>query len=277
MLIKYLNKASKHISLVKFAHTLLALPFALIGFFIAISQNPGSFSLWIFIKVLLCMIFARNAAMAFNRYADRNIDAINPRIACRKIPAKIIRPNSALIFVVMNSLLFITTAYFINKLVFYLSPVALTVILGYSYAKRFTWLAHLFLGLGLSLAPIGAYLAVNGHFSLLPILFYIVVLFWVSGFDVIYALQDEDIDKTLNLKLIPAFMGRKNALFVSVILHVNSVFFVIIAGLMGNAGHFFWVGALIFSILLIYQHLLVKPNDISKVNIAFLQPTVLPA
>jgi 4-hydroxybenzoate polyprenyltransferase len=153
--------------------------------------------------------------------------------------------------------------------VFFLSPVALTVILGYSYTKRFTWLAHLVLGLGLSLAPIGAYLAVTGHFSLLPILFSIIVLFWVSGFDVIYALQDEDFDKSLNLKSIPAFMGKKNALLTSVILHLVSATFVVVAGILGQTGILFWAGASVFVVLLVYQHFLVKPHDLSKVNLAF--------
>ena len=269
MLKKLVNKTSNYISLVKFAHTLFALPFALIGFFIAIRQNPGSFTYWLFIEVLLCMVFARNAAMAFNRYADRRFDAQNPRTAWREIPAKVIKPNSALIFVILNGFLFILTTYFINPLVFYLSPVALLVILGYSFTKRFTWLAHLALGLGLSLSPIGAYLAVTGHFDVYPILFSIIVLFWVSGFDIIYALQDEEFDKSLKLKSIPAFMGKKNAWIASIILHIISASFVVIAGVIGHSGNLFWTGAFIFIILLVYQHFLVKPNDISKVNLAF--------
>jgi len=266
---KILTTTSNYISLVKFAHTLFALPFALIGFFIAVHQYPERFTLWLFLEVLLCMVFARNSAMAFNRYADRHFDAKNPRTAWREIPANVIKADSALVFVILNSCLFILTTYFINPLVFFLSPVALTVILGYSYTKRFTWLAHLVLGLGLSLAPIGAYLAVTGHFSLLPILFSIIVLFWVSGFDVIYALQDEDFDKSLNLKSIPAFMGKKNALLTSVILHLISATFVVVAGILGQTGILFWAGASVFVILLVYQHFLVKPHDLSKVNLAF--------
>jgi len=269
MLKKVFARTSDYISLVKFAHTLFALPFALIGFFIAISRYPDRFTIWLFVGVLLCMVFARNAAMAFNRYADRRFDAQNPRTAWREIPAKVIRPYSALIFVVLNSFLFVLTTFFINPLVFYLSPVALTVILGYSFTKRFTWLAHLVLGLGLSLSPIGAYLAVTGHFSLLPVIFSIIVLFWVSGFDIIYALQDEEFDKSLKLKSIPAFMGKKNALITSIILHFISATFVIVAGVAGDVGILYWAGALIFVALLIYQHFLVKPGDISKVNLAF--------
>ena len=158
------------------------------------------------------MVFARSAAMAFNRYLDRNFDAKNPRTAIREIPAGIISANSALSFTVISSFLFIITCYFINRICFFLSPVALLIVLGYSYTKRFTPLCHLILGLGLSLAPIGAYLAVTAHFSLLPVLFSLSVIFWVSGFDIIYALQDEEFDKSQKLFSIPAWLGKAKAL-----------------------------------------------------------------
>src|SRR5206468_12256705 len=151
------------------------------------------------ILVVLCMVFARSAAMAFNRYLDRNFDAKNPRTAIREIPSGIISANSALVFTVISSFLFIITCYFINAICFFLSPVALAVVLGYSYTKRFTPLCHLILGLGLSLAPIGAFLAVTGEFHWLPILFSIAVVCWVSGFDIIYALQDVDFDQSQKL------------------------------------------------------------------------------
>ena len=215
------------------------------------------------------MVFARNAAMAFNRYADRDIDKKNPRTAVREIPSEVIKPKSALFFVILNSVLFVATTYFINPLVFYLSPVALLIVLGYSYAKRFTWLAHLILGLGLSLAPIGAYLAVTGRFDILPLLYSFIVLFWVAGFDIIYALQDEEFDKEQNLKSIPVFMGKKGALNFSSFLHTLTIALVIIAGILGDGKVLFWIGAVIFIALLIYQHFLVKPNDLSKVNLAF--------
>lgn len=266
---KLLKKTTNYLSLVKFAHTVFALPFALIGFSLAIYQMPDAFSWWLLLEVLLCMVFARNAAMAFNRYADRKIDKINPRTAIREIPAEIIQPKSALFFVILNSALFIATTYFINPLVFYLSPIALLVVLGYSYTKRFTWLAHLVLGLGLSLAPIGAYLAVAGRFDILPLLYSFIVLFWVSGFDIIYALQDEEFDKSQNLKSIPVFMGKKGALNFSSFLHALTIAFVIIAGMLGEGLFLYWIGAAIFIILLGYQHYLVKPNDLSKVNLAF--------
>ena len=181
-----------YLSLIKFSHTIFAMPFALIGFFLGLSWNTdGRDYIKIFILVVLCMVFARSAAMAFNRYLDKNFDALNPRTAIREIPSGIISANSALLFTIVCSLLFMACAFLLNPLCFYLSPVALAVILGYSYTKRFTPLCHLVLGLGLSLAPIGAFLAVTAEFALVPVLFSIAVLLWVSGFDIIYALQDE--------------------------------------------------------------------------------------
>jgi 4-hydroxybenzoate polyprenyltransferase len=215
------------------------------------------------------MIFARSAAMAFNRYLDAQYDAKNPRTAVREIPAGIIKPGNAFFFVIANCILFIVCTFFINSLCFYLSPVALFVVLFYSYTKRFTAFCHLVLGIGLSLAPIGAYIAVTGVFALLPILFSFTVLFWVSGFDIIYALQDEEFDKANNLKSIPSVLGKVKALRVSELLHSLSATCVIYAGIYGHFGWLFWLGVLFFCALLIYQHLLVKPNDLSKVNMAF--------
>src|SRR6202165_791468 len=178
----------KYLSLVTFTHTIFAMPFAFIGFFLAVTTTNAHFEWTKLVIMVLCMVFARNSAMAFNRYLDRDVDAKNPRTKQRDIPSGRISPASALTFTIINCLLFIATTWFINPLCFYLSPVALLVVLGYSATKRFTALCHLVLGLGLSLAPIGAYLAVTGHFALLPILFSLTVIFWVSGFDIIYAL-----------------------------------------------------------------------------------------
>jgi 4-hydroxybenzoate polyprenyltransferase len=197
---------NNYLSLVKFSHTIFALPFAVIGYFLAIHFTANVFDLKLFGLIILCMIFARSAAMAFNRYIDKHIDAANERTAVREIPSGAVKPTSALVFVIINCLLFVTTTYFINTICFYLSPVALAVVLGYSYTKRFTALCHLVLGVGLSLAPIGAYLAVTGEFNLLPLLFSFAVLFWVSGFDIIYALQDEEFDKSKILKSITVIL-----------------------------------------------------------------------
>src|SRR6195952_42945 len=212
-----------YLSLVTFAHTIFAMPFAMIGFFFGLrAVNYETFKPWweLLILVLLCMVFARSAAMAFNRWLDAEFDLVNPRTAIREIPAGVITKTNAMIFVVFNSMLFIGTAYFINALCLVLAPVALFVILFYSYTKRFTPLCHLVLGLGLSLAPIGAYIAVTGKFATVPVLFSAAVLCWVSGFDIIYALQDVDFDLSQDLYSIPAVLGKTRALRVSEFLHL---------------------------------------------------------
>lgn len=263
------KKINHYLSLVKFSHTLFAMPFAIIGYFMAVKAGYSGISLKLLVLVVLCMVFARNAAMAFNRYADRHLDKLNPRTALREIPAGIIKAESAFIFTIINSILFIATTWFINQLTFFLAPVALMVILGYSLSKRFTILCHFILGVGLSLAPIGAYLAVSGKFDLLPLLLSFVVLLWVSGFDIIYALQDENFDKETSLHSIPAYLGKKKALLLSSVLHFFAAFLVVIIGYMGAFNYYYWIGAVIFILLLIYQHSIVKPNDISRVNLAF--------
>jgi len=262
----------KYLSLVTFAHTIFAMPFAFIGFFLAVTTTTARFDWLKLVLMVLCMVFARNSAMAFNRYLDRNIDAKNPRTLKRDIPAGRISPAAALTFTLINCALFIIATWFINKLCFFLSPVALLVVLGYSATKRFTALCHLVLGLGLSLAPIGAYLVVTGQFALLPIFFSLSVLCWVSGFDIIYALQDEDFDRNEHLHSIPAWMGKVNALRLSTALHVLSAAFIMAPVFIYHSG-FGWpyyVGIVFFCSMLVYQHRLVKPNDLSRVNFAFM-------
>ena len=263
-----------YLSLVKFSHTIFAMPFAMIGFFLASQSRPEGISWYLFALVLACMVFARTAAMGFNRYVDRDIDSQNPRTAEREIPAGLISPQNALFFVVANSLLFVIAAYLINPLCFALSPVALLVVLGYSYTKRFTALCHFVLGVGLALAPVGAYVAVAGEFAVLPVLYAFVVLFWVSGFDIIYALQDEEFDKSLKLNSIPALFGKARALMISNVLHFVTALLVIYAGWENwgagaNFGYCYAAAATVFIGLLIYQHFLVKPYDLSRVNLAF--------
>jgi 4-hydroxybenzoate polyprenyltransferase len=282
-----------YLSLVKFSHTIFAMPFALIGFFLGIFKPVASFQwggttarlprysdsypshpfegiLGRFTLVILCMVTARSAAMAFNRYLDANFDAKNPRTAIREIPAGIISANHALLFVILNCIAFVFCTWFINKTCFFLSPVALFVILFYSYTKRFTILCHLVLGLGLSLAPIGAYVAVTSRFDVLPVLFSFAVLFWVSGFDIIYALQDVEFDVSQNLYSLPAALGKSNALKVSEMLHFLSAGLVIAAGFAGAFGLMYWTGVVVFTGMLIYQHTIVKPNDLRRVNLAFM-------
>ena len=270
-----MSQVKNYLSLIKFSHTIFAMPFALIGFVLGLRDHfiyqTTVDQVWLkFILVLLCMITARSTAMAFNRYLDRHFDKLNPRTAIREIPAGIIKAEKALVFIGINMAIFITATYFINVICFYLSPVALFVILFYSYTKRFTYLCHLVLGIGLSLAPIGAYLAVTGSFAILPLLFSFAVIFWVSGFDIIYALQDIDFDQSQSLYSIPSQWGLKQSLSISRVLHVLSAAFVIAAYFVGGFHFLYLFGLIIFIGMLIYQQSIVKPHDLSKVNLAFM-------
>lgn len=260
----------KYMSLVLFAHSIFALPFAIIGFFLAINSTEYHFQWKLFLLMLLCMVTARNAAMAFNRYLDRDIDAKNPRTAIRDIPAGRISAQQALIFTFINCVIFMVSCYFINSMCLALSPVALFVILFYSQMKRISPLCHLVLGLGLGLAPVGAYLAVTGYFSAVPIFYGLAVLTWVSGFDIIYALQDEEFDRAHGLKSIPANFGAVKALRISEILHVLSFIFVLLPIWFMPTGLFYYIGLACYGLLLIYQHRIVSPTDLSRVNRAFM-------
>ncbi|MDP4224121.1 MAG: UbiA-like polyprenyltransferase [Bacteroidota bacterium] len=261
--------ASDYLSLVKFIHTVFAMPFALIGFTLAVTAPGIQFSIRLLLLVILCMIFARNAAMGFNRLADRKFDSLNPRTSSREIPTGTISARSAVIFVILNAVLFIITTGFINRLTLFLSPVALLIILGYSLTKRITYLCHFILGLGLSLAPAGAYISVTGRFSLLPVIYSFIVLTWVSGFDIIYALEDEEFDKINHLHSIPSSAGKRKALVISSVVHLVTFILVVIAGILGKGHYLYWIGAGIFSVLLIWQHHLVKADDLSRVTLAF--------
>ena len=268
-----MSRIAHFLSLVKFSHTIFALPFALLGFFLAVLDD-GQLSVRKLALVLLCMVFARSAAMAFNRYLDRDIDGKNPRTAIREIPAGVISKRAALVFILLNCGLFVLCAGLLNPLTLLLSPVALAVILGYSYTKRFTFLCHFVLGLGLALAPVGAYLAVTAEWALLPVLYGLVVLLWVAGFDIIYALQDEEFDRSEQLYSIPVQLGTVNALRLGRALHL------LCAGVLLLALHLqaeaypavnwltYTAGA-VFLMCLGYQHSLVRPGDLSRVNLAF--------
>ncbi len=264
-----IKRIGTYFSLVKFSHTVFAMPFAFIGFALAVSEKNHDFSLRLLLLIILCMVFARSAAMGFNRLADRRFDSLNPRTLGREIPAGKVSPASAAVFVVANSILFMVTAGFINRLTLFLAPLALAIILGYSLTKRITWLCHFILGLGLSLAPTGAYISVTGQFSLVPLIYSFIVITWVSGFDIIYALPDEEFDRENRLYSIPAMAGKKNALAISALIHFATFILVILAGLKSQGGILFWTGAVIFTALLAYQHLIVKPDDLSRVTHAF--------
>lgn len=265
-----------YFSLVKFAHTIFALPFAFLSFFLAVSLRDVSIDWTVFLLIFLCMVFARSAAMAFNRYTDREIDARNQRTATREIPAGIISARSAFVFTALSAIAFILTTYWLNPLCFYLSPVALLVVLGYSYTKRFTWLCHFVLGLGLGLAPLGAYLAVTGSFALLPVLYGIMVMLWVSGFDILYALQDAQFDREQGLYSVPGRFGQNRAKRISAGLHIACALLLLAiswyqGNLISSLGFLHWVGTFGFIGLLIWQHYLVRKYDLERINKAFFE------
>lgn len=258
-----------YFGLIKFSHTIFALPFAAIGFALAVMYDGYPFQWNLLLYVLLCMIFCRSAAMGFNRYADYKFDALNDRTAKREIPAGKISPRAALLFVILMSVCFIATTYFINTICFYLSPIALGVVLFYSFTKRFTSLCHIVLGIGQSLVPIGAYLAVSGEFALIPIIFSFIVLGWMAGFDILYALQDEEFDRGQSLHSIPEKFGRKNALLISILIHITTALLTIFVGIYAGFLWIYWIGAALFIGCLIFQHAILSPKDISRVNMAF--------
>lgn len=256
-------------SLVKISHLVFSLPFAIIGFALAFNLYAPAIDWWFLLYIILAVFFARNAAMAFNRIADSEFDVKNDRTKNREIPQKIISKSKAYFFVGVNSMLFILVSFFINALCFKLSFLALIIILSYSLLKRFTWLCHYFLGLSLAISPMGAYLSISGKFDFVPMILSLSVLFWVSSFDILYALQDEEFDRENNLHSVPQAFGRRKALWISRIGHFISAFLLFYVGYLIQAGVFFYIGLGIFSIILFYEQFIVKPNDISKVNLAF--------
>lgn len=245
------------------------MPFALTGLFLGTERGGGHFSWSLLGLVILAMVFARNAAMGFNRWADREIDARNPRTAMREIPASEISPESAITFVVVNSVLFVIVAGFINYLALILAVPALIILLGYSYLKRFTALCHYGVGLALGIAPSAAYIAVTGTLSLSALLLSVIVFFWSGSFDILYALADEEFDKEHGLRSIPQSLGRWWSLAISAGGHALVLPLIVLLYFAGDFGFLYIVGASFFTSLLIYQHLIVKPSDISRLNAAF--------
>lgn len=269
-MIKGIKSVQNYFSMVKFAHTLFALPFALTGFVLALTISGEKFSLPLLVLILIAMVGARNAAMGFNRYKDRDVDSLNPRTKQREIPAGKISAKAALVFVVANTLIFLAAAWFINLLSFVLAFPTLVVLLGYSYFKRFCAFSHYILGIALSIAPTGAYIAVTGTFHIAPVILSALVLFWVSGFDIIYSLGDEEFDKENSLHSIPQLVGTKKALIISSASHALVIpllvlFYFVVNGL----GIIYIAGAIIFAILLLWQHLIISAKDLSRINAAF--------
>jgi 4-hydroxybenzoate polyprenyltransferase len=266
-----MSAISKYAGLVKFSHTIFAMPFALMSFTYAVVSSATPIgNLWILLlQVVLCMVFARNVAMGFNRWADWRIDAENPRTASREIPAGKISPKAALWFVAINAIAFIITTITINSLTAWLSPVALAIVMAYSYCKRFTSLAHLVLGLSLGIAPVGAFIAVRGEFSLMPCILAFVVMTWCGSFDIIYALQDRDFDRERGLHSIPARFSIRTSLYISIALHVLTI--AALAWYVYLLPHniWIWIGAALFTAIIILEHILVTPSRQRNIGIAF--------
>mgnify|MGYP000923828711 FL=1 len=254
------------LSLVVFAHTVFALPFALLSAVLAAGGAPSLRTLgWI----LVAMVGARSAAMSFNRIVDRHIDAKNPRTARREIPAGVVSPAAAALFCAGSAALFVVAAAQLNRLCLWLSPVALAIVLGYSYAKRYTAAAHLVLGLSLAIAPVGAWVAVTGAFALPPVLLGFAVLFWVAGFDVIYSLQDLEFDRREGLRSIPARFGAARALQIARLFHGATLVLLYAVFLSVHGGWLFGAAVVVAGGFLVRQHRLVSPSDLSRVDAAF--------
>ncbi len=254
------------LEMIKFEHTVFALPFAIMSAFIAADGIPSLAKLgWI----LVAMVGARSCAMAFNRLADAEIDGVNPRTSRRAIPSGLITKGAVWVFTLISAGLLVLAAWRLNPLAFALSPVALAVIMGYSYTKRFTALSHLWLGLALSISPVGAWIAITGRFDCPPIVLCCVVLLWTAGFDIIYACQDVNFDREHGLHSIPARLGIRWALWVSSGLHVVAVLLLFGIPFLTELGLFYYIGVGVVVLIFIYEHAIVKPNDLSRVNLAF--------
>ena len=261
------EKLKTTLEMIKFEHTLFALPFAFLGAVLAANGLP---TVWQIFWITVAMFGARSAAMTFNRIADKEIDARNPRTASRELPSGKLSVNFAWAFLIASIILFEIAAYALNWLTFALSPVALLSVLGYSYAKRFTAFAHLILGWALAISPTAAWIAVRGWIdSPVPLLLSLFVLMWTAGFDVLYACQDFEFDRKAGLRSIPARFGIKNSLWVARIFHFQAFIVLILLYLMTNLGLFALFGVIASGALMIYQHTLVKPDDLSRMNAAF--------
>ena len=259
------------LEMIKIEHTLFALPFAFLGMLLAAGGWPSWRTVgWI----VVAMVGARSAAMAFNRLVDRRIDAANPRTAGRALPAGLVSPAAVALFTAASAALLAIAAWQLNPLALALSPLALFIVFLYSYTKRFTWGAHLFLGLSLSGAPLGAWIAVRGSVEATPLLLAGVVLTWTAGFDVLYALQDFEFDRRAGLFSIPARFGVVGAMIISGGLHVVTLALLallprVYEGGANSLGAGFWVGWVGCLLLIAYQHWVVRPNDLSRLNAAF--------
>ncbi len=265
-----MSKILDYLRLVKFSHTIFAMPFALLAFTYAWVTSEPSHPLWLLLlQVVGCMVFARNVAMGFNRWADRDIDAENPRTAMREIPAGKVSPRGALLFIVINAILFIVVATTINPLCGWLSPVALAIVMFYSYCKRFTALAHIVLGVSLGIAPVGATMAVMGEAPLECWILALVVMSWCAGFDIIYALQDADFDRQRGLHSIPSYFSATTSLIISGLLHMVSIALLFWYATYQPQSWLLYLGCAIFTAIVASEHYIVTPTRQRNIGIAF--------
>ncbi len=264
--IEWLHSVGIFLEMIKISHSIFALPFALAALFMATDGLPGPL---LCLQVVLAVVFARTAALSFNRWADAELDARNPRTRARAIPAGLLPRAFAGVATLFFSALFVLVAAWINQLALALSPVALLVLLGYSFTKRFTYLSHLILGLALGLSPLGAWVAARGELAFLPAILGAAVLFWTAGFDVIYACQDLEFDRHTRIHSIPARWGVTKGLLISRMFHLLALVFLSAVGFLGSMGWIYGAGVAVVAILLICEHSLVKPGDLSRVNQAF--------
>ena len=266
-MISIAEKLKTTLAMIKFEHTLFALPFAFLGAILAANGFP---TWWKILWITVAMVGARSAAMTFNRIVDRDIDAKNPRTASREIPSGKLSVGFAWAFLYVSIGLFLLASYSLNWLTFALSPVALICVLGYSYAKRFTAFAHLILGLALAISPSAAWIAVRGTlYDEVPILLSVLVLMWTAGFDVLYACQDFEFDRKAGLRSIPAKFGIRNSLKIARLFHAQAFIVLVLLYFVTGLGWLALAGVIAVGALMIYQHTLVKADDLSRMNAAF--------
>jgi 4-hydroxybenzoate polyprenyltransferase len=261
-----MRKVRIFLEAIKFEHTIFALPFALLSLLYAAEGVPSARVVgWI----LVAMVSARTAAMAFNRIADRDIDALNPRTRTRALPAGLLTTQQMSIAMLVSVSLFLYAAWQLNWVCFALAPVALVVILGYSYSKRFTPLSHYWLGLSLGIAPSAVWIAVRGTLEPAPVWLTLGVALWVAGFDILYSLQDEAFDRTHGLRSLPQTLGAARAIVVSRVSHALCIGAFLVGGVALGAGAWYYIGVAFAALMLAYEQSLVKPHDLSRLNVAF--------
>lgn len=267
-----LAKIKHYLELVRFSHTLFALPFAIGSMFYAAEGLP---KLTVFISILICMVSARNVAMAFNRLVDAKYDINNPRTAKRHLPAGILSKTQVIAFVLINSFVFIASTYFLNSLAFYLSVPTLLVLMSYSFWKRFSWGCHLFLGFAIGISPMGAWVAVKGEIAVIPMFLCFMLSLWIAGFDIIYATADAEADKSEGLYSIPVIFGEKKSVIIAFILHLIMLITAVALGFYAQMGIFWWISFVLMVLIIFYINFLRKSASLDSLNADFFIANIL--